>query len=188
MVLWPGLGRREEWLPTSEDATACSSLNRAARCILFTVPRACIPYFWFSAADWLIVQIRRFTNRAISSLADLLIVRSACFVLLFVLCRRFANCATEPPICCFCDLLACRSAYRTICSLVAEFALMVYGYRIILLRGRWPITFVIRGKTSSFILRLYAGVTGIAEILFDFSLFVIRRSLKKNRNTKANKV
>ena len=113
---------------------------------------------------------------------------SCLHTLFLVFCRRLANCATEPPICCFCDLLACRSAYRTICSLVAEFALMVYGYRIILLRGRWPITFVIRGKTSSFILRLYAGVTGIAEILFDFSLFVIRRSLKKNRNTKANKV
>ena len=34
MVLWPGLGRREVSLHTSEEATACSSLNCAARCIL----------------------------------------------------------------------------------------------------------------------------------------------------------
>ena len=104
MVLWPGLGRREVRLHTSEEATVCSSLNCAARCILFTAPRACI-----------------------------LCILASC---------RFANCA--------------------ICSLVAGFALMVYGYRIIVLRCRWLITPVIRGKTTSLISRLCAGATGIA--------------------------
>jgi len=110
MVLWSGLGRRQVSLHTSEEATACSSLSCAARCILFTVPRACILFVFWRAAD-------------------LLIVRSA---------RLFAG-----------------------------ITLMVYGYRIIMLRCRWLITPVIRGKTSTLISWLCAGVTGIAEILFE---------------------
>jgi len=116
MVLWPGLGRREVRLHTSEKATACSSLNCAARCILFTAPRACI---------------------------------------LFVV---------------FCFMANCQFAKCAICSLVAGFvfALMVYGYRIIVvLRCRWLITPVIRGKISALISRLCAGATGVAEILFE---------------------
>ena len=41
MVLWPGLGRREVRLHTSEEATVCSSHNCAVHCILFTAPCAC---------------------------------------------------------------------------------------------------------------------------------------------------
>ena len=88
-------------LHTSEEATACLSLNCAAR----------LHSFGFLAS------------------------------------YRFANCA--------------------ICSLVAGFALMVYGYRIIVLRCRCLITPVIRGKTSSLISRLCAGATGTAEIIFE---------------------
>ena len=116
MVLWPGLGRREVRLHKSEEATACSSLNCAVRCILFTAPRACI--------------------------------------LCFLASCRFANCA--------------------ICSLVAGFTLMVYRYRIIMLRCRWRITPVIRGKISSPISRLCAGTTGIAEILFEQPVHLLR--------------
>ena len=36
----------------------------------------------------------------------------------------------------FCFLASCRFANCAICSLVAGFALMVYGYRIIMLRCR----------------------------------------------------
>jgi len=46
----------------------------------------------------------------------------------------------------FCFLESCRFANCAICSLVSGFALMVYGYRIIVLRCRWLITPVIRGK------------------------------------------
>jgi len=54
-----------------------------------------------------------------------------------------------------------------ICSLVAGFALMVYGYRIIMPWCRWLITPVIRGKTSALISRMCAGARGVAEILFE---------------------
>jgi len=57
MVLWPGLGRREVRLHTSEEATACSSLNCASRCILFTVPCACILFVLWRAADLLICDL-----------------------------------------------------------------------------------------------------------------------------------
>jgi len=50
----------------------------------------------------------------------------------------------------FCFLASCRFANCANYSLVAVFALMVYGYRIIVLRCRWLITSVIRGKTSLF--------------------------------------
>jgi len=56
MVLWPGLGRREVRLHTLEEATACSSLNCATRCILFTAPRTCLLFFFWQAAYWLIVR------------------------------------------------------------------------------------------------------------------------------------
>jgi len=74
----------------------------------------------------------------------------------------------------FCFLASCRFANCAICSLVAGFALMVYGYRIIMLRCRWLITPVIRGKTSSLISRLSAGATGIAEILFEQPVRLLR--------------
>jgi len=50
----------------------------------------------------------------------------------------------------FCFLASCRFANCVICSLVAGFALMVHGYRIIMLRCQRLITPVIRGKTSLF--------------------------------------
>jgi len=43
-------------------------------------------------------------------------------------------------------LASCRFANCAICSLVAGFVLMVYGYRMIMLRCRWLITPVNRGK------------------------------------------
>ena len=121
MVMWPGLGRRDMRLHTSEEATACSSFNCAARCILFTAPRACILFF-----------------------------------------------------CCF--MASCQFANCAICSLVAGFVftLMVYGYRIIVLRCRWLITPVIRGKISSLISQLRAGATGVAEILFEQPFRLLR--------------
>jgi len=108
MVLWPGLGRREVRLHTSEESTACSSLNCAAR------------------------------------------LHSFCFL---AICR-FANCA--------------------ICSLVAGFAVIVYGYRIIVLRCRWFITPLISGKSSSLISRLCAGAKGVGEILFEQPVRLLR--------------
>jgi len=117
MILWPGLGRREVSLHTSEEATACSSLNCAAHCILFTVLRALHPFCFLASC-------------------------------------RFANCAN--------------------CSLVAGFALMVYEYRIIMLRCHWLITPVIRDKTSSLTSQLCAGTTGVAEILFEQPVRLLR--------------
>ena len=117
MVLWSGLGRREVSLYTSEEVTACSRLNCAARCILFTALRALHPFCFLASC-------------------------------------RFANCA--------------------ICLLVAGFALMVYGYHIIMLRCRWLITPVIRGKTFSLTSQLCAGATGIDEILFEQPVRLLR--------------
>jgi len=78
---------------------------------------------------------------------------------------HFVYCVARLQSVCF--LASCRFANCAICSFVAGFALMVYGYRIIVLRCRWLITPVIRGKTSSLISRLCAGATGVAEILFE---------------------
>jgi len=80
-------------------------------------------------------------------------LHSFCFFV-FMASRRFANCA--------------------ICSLVAEFALMVYGYRINVLRCRWFITLIIRGKSSSRISRLCTGATGVAEIRFEQPVRLLR--------------
>jgi len=74
----------------------------------------------------------------------------------------------------FCFLASCRFANCAICSLVAGIAQMVYGYRIIMLRCRWLITPVIGGKPSSFTSRLWAGATGIAEILFEQPVHLLR--------------
>ena len=63
MVLWPGLGRREVRLQTSEEAIACSSLNCAARCILVIAPHACILFVFFC-----FMASCRFANCAIFSL------------------------------------------------------------------------------------------------------------------------
>jgi len=57
---------------------------------------------------------------------------------------HFVYCAAR--LLSFCFLGSCRFANCTICSLVAGFALMVYGYRIIVLRCRWLITPVIRNN------------------------------------------
>jgi len=73
----------------------------------------------------------------------------------------------------FCFLASSRIANCAICSLVAGFALMVYGYCIIMLRCRWLITPVIRGKTS-LTSRLCAGAMGIAEILFEQPVRLLR--------------
>jgi len=77
----------------------------------------------------------------------------------------------------FCFMASCRFANCAICSLVAGFmfALMVYGYRIIVvLRCRWLITPVIRGKISSLISRLCAGATAVAEIFFEQPVRLLR--------------
>jgi len=74
----------------------------------------------------------------------------------------------------FCFLASCRFANCAICSLVAGLALMVYGYRIIMLRCRWLFTPVICGKTSSPISRLCCGVTGTGEILFEQPVRLLR--------------
>ena len=86
----------------------------------------------------------------------------------------------KPQLCCvlhfgycamrlhsFCFMVSCRFASCAICSLVAGFVftLMVYRYRIIVLWRRRLITLVIRGKISSLISWLFAGATGVAEIL-----------------------
>jgi len=74
----------------------------------------------------------------------------------------------------FCFLASCRFANCAICSFVAGFALMVYGYRIIMLRCRRLITPVICGKISSLISWLCAGVRGVAEILFEQPVRLLR--------------
>ena len=85
------------------------------------------------------------------------------------------NCAARlHSFCFFCFMASCWFANCAICSLVAGFALMVYGYRIIVLRFRWLITPVIRGKISSLISRLCAGTTGVAEILFEQPVRLLR--------------
>jgi len=63
---------------------------------------------------------------------------------------------------------------RTIWSLVAGFALMFCRYRIIVLRCHWLITPVIHGKISSLISRLCACATGVAEILFEQPVRLLR--------------
>jgi len=85
---------------------------------------------------------------------------------------HFVYCATRLHS--FCFLASCRFANCAICSLVAGFVLMVYGYRIIMLRCRWLITPVIRDKISSLISRLFAGTTGVAEILFEQPVRLLR--------------
>jgi len=78
----------------------------------------------------------------------------------------------------FCFMASCRFANCAIWSLVAGFvfALMVYRYRIIVvLRCHLRcITPVIRGKISSLISRLCAGATGVAEILFEQPVCLLR--------------
>jgi len=56
MVLWPGLGRREVRLHTSEETSACSCLTCATRCILLSALHALHSFvfvlfsaFWFMA-------------------------------------------------------------------------------------------------------------------------------------------
>jgi len=87
---------------------------------------------------------------------------------------HFVHCAARLHS--FWFLASCRFANCAICSLVAGFvfALMVYGYRIIVLRCRWLITPVIRRKISSLISRLCAGTTGVAEILFEQPVRLLR--------------
>jgi len=59
-------------------------------------------------------------------------------------------------------------------SFSGELPICWSGYRIIVLRFRWLITPVIRGKTSSLITRLCASATGIAEILFEQPVRLLR--------------
>jgi len=88
---------------------------------------------------------------------------------------HFGYCAARlHSFCFFCFMVTRRFANCAICSLVAEFALMVYGLRINVPRCRWLITPIIRGKISSLISRLCAGATGIAEILFEQPVRLLR--------------
>ena len=73
--------------------------------------------------------------------SDRLLKSQLCCALHFVYCAACLH-----SFCCFWFLASCRFANCAICSLVAGFVLKVYRYRIIVLRCRWLITPVIRGK------------------------------------------